>query len=479
MSPNQNNKTQTQNRADTFSPAPGQQRIPPQDLGAEVCVLGSMILDKDGIGEIIPILRAEHFYRQDHRLIYDALISLYENNKPIDLVLLQDELDAQSQLELAGGAQYLVDLVNGVPSAANMVYYARIVRDKGMLRNLITTSSEINNMAYEARGDVGEVMETAEQKIFEVTQQKITGQSVKIKDIIVQVYESLEHRSGQMITGVATNFMELDELTCGLQRGEMIIVAARPSMGKTALGLNIAEYVGADSNMPVAIFSLEMGAQQLAERMLAGRAHINSHKLRQGLLSDSDYRRLSDTANDLSQAPIFIDDSPSLSPLELRAKARRLKLQHDIQLVVVDYLQLMHVAGITSRVQEVGQISRHLKALARELNVPVIAMSQLNRSPEGREGHRPRMSDLRESGNIEQDADVIIMLHRESYYKQAADKEAGDSASEYSPGSENDNMAELIITKQRNGPTGTVKLSWIPEWTRFENLSKAPEAFGI
>jgi len=481
VSPNQNNKTQTptQNRADTFSPAPGQQRIPPQDLGAEVCVLGSMILDKDGIGEIIPILRAEHFYRQDHRLIYDALISLYENNKPIDLVLLQDELDAQSQLELAGGAQYLVDLVNGVPSAANMVYYARIVRDKGMLRSLITTSSEINNMAYEARGDVGEVMETAEQKIFEVTQQKITGQSVKIKDIIVQVYESLEHRSGQMITGVATNFMELDELTCGLQRGEMIIVAARPSMGKTALGLNIAEYVGADSNMPVAIFSLEMGAQQLAERMLAGRAHINSHKLRQGLLSDNDYRRLSDTANDLSQAPIFIDDSPSLSPLELRAKARRLKLQYDIQMVVVDYLQLMHVTGVTSRVQEVGQISRHLKALARELNVPVIAMSQLNRSPEGREGHRPRMSDLRESGNIEQDADVIIMLHRESYYKQAADKEAGDSASEYSPGSENDNMAELIITKQRNGPTGTVKLSWIPEWTRFENLSKAPEAFGI
>jgi len=438
-----------------------------------------MILDKDGIGEIIPILRAEHFYRQDHRLIYDALISLYENNKPIDLVLLQDELDAQSQLELAGGAQYLVDLVNGVPSAANMVYYARIVRDKGMLRSLITTSSEINNMAYEARGDVGEVMETAEQKIFEVTQQKITGQSVKIKDIIVQVYESLEHRSGQMITGVATNFMELDELTCGLQRGEMIIVAARPSMGKTALGLNIAEYVGADSNMPVAIFSLEMGAQQLAERVLAGRAHINSHKLRQGLLSDNDYRRLSDTANDLSQAPIFIDDSPSLSPLELRAKARRLKLQYDIQLVVVDYLQLMHVAGVTSRVQEVGQISRHLKALARELNVPVIAMSQLNRSPEGREGHRPRMSDLRESGNIEQDADVIIMLHRESYYKQAADKEADDSASAYSPGSENDNMAELIITKQRNGPTGTVKLSWIPEWTRFENLSKAPEAFGI
>jgi replicative DNA helicase len=454
--------------------------MPPQDLGAEVCVLGSMILDKDGIGEIIPILRAEHFYRQDHRLIYDALISLYENNKPIDLVLLQDELDAQSQLESAGGAQYLVDLVNGVPSAANMVYYARIVRDKGMLRNLITTSSEINNMAYEARGDVGEVMEMAEQKIFEVTQQKITGQAVKIKDIIAQVYESLEQRSGQMITGVATGFLELDELTCGLQRGEMIIIAARPSMGKTALGLNIAENVGANSKMPVAIFSLEMGAQQLAERMLSGRAHINSHKLRQGLLTDNDYNRLAETAGELSPAPIFVDDSPSLSPLELRAKARRLKLQQDIQLVVVDYLQLMHVAGVDSRVQEVGQISRHLKALARELNVPVIAMSQLNRSPEGREGHRPRMSDLRESGNIEQDADVVIMLHRESYYKQAADKDAGESAAGFSPGSENvDNMAELIITKQRNGPTGTVKLTWIPEWTRFENLSKAPEAFGM
>ena len=491
MSPNQNNKnsrndksqtptpTQTQNRTDTVSPAPSR-RMPPQDLAAEVCVLGSMILDKDGIGEIIPVLRMDHFYRQDHRLIYDALINLYENNRPIDLVLLQDELDSRGQLEQVGGSQYLVDLVNSVPSAASMVYYARIVRDKGMLRNLITASGEINNIAYEARGDVGEVMEEAEQKIFEVTQQKITGQSIRIKDILTQVYESLEQRSGQMITGVATGFMELDELTCGLQRGEMIIIAARPSMGKTALGLNIAENVGANSKMPVAIFSLEMGAQQLAERMLAGRSHINSHKLRQGLLVDNDYNRLAETAGDLSQAPIFIDDSPSLSPLELRAKARRLKLQQDIQLVVVDYLQLMHVSGVESRVQEVGQISRHLKALARELDVPVVVMSQLNRSPEGREGHRPRMSDLRESGNIEQDADVIIMLHRESYYRQSNNREMGESANEFSPGSEDvDNTAELIITKQRNGPTGTVKLTWIPEWTRFENLSKAPEPFGV
>ncbi len=437
-----------------------------------------MILDRDGISDIIPLLRSDYFYRHDHRLVYESLINLYEKNSDIDLVILRDELDRQGHLEQVGGVEYLVQLVESVPSAASRVYYAQIVRDKALLRNLISTSGDIINNAYEFRGEVSEVLEDAEQKIFDVTQQKISGHGVQIKEVMTQVFESLEHRSGKLITGVATGFLELDEMTCGLQPGEMIIIAARPSMGKTALGLNIAENVGANSRLPVAIFSLEMGSQQLAERMLAGRAHINSHKLRQGHLSDHDYQVLQETANELSQAPIIIDDSPSLSPLELRAKARRLSMKEKIQLVVVDYLQLMHVPGAESRVQEVGLISRHMKALARELKVPVIAMAQLNRSTENREGHRPRMSDLRESGNIEQDADVIMMLHRESYYKQAANRDLGEPEG----GGEDDapsNVAELIITKQRNGPTGTVELTWIPEWTRFENMSRAPEPSGI
>ena len=478
MSPDQT-RTHPTSRNESGEVIPSR-RMPPQALDAEVCVLGSMALDRESIGELIPILRDEHFYRHDHKLIFQSLINLYENNKPIDLVLLRDDLDSHGLLEQVGGVEYLVSLTESVPSAANAVYYAKIVRDKAMLRNLITVTGEIGSKAYEARGDVGEVLEEAEQKIFEVTQQKITGQAVAIKEILSQVYALIQQREGKNITGLATGYQELDEIMSGLQRNELIIVAARPSMGKTALGLNIAEYVGADSKKPVAIFSLEMSLQQLTERMLAGRSQIDSHTLRKGILGDEGYKQLAITAGDLSQAPIYIDDSPSLSPLELRAKARRLKLKHDIQLVLVDYLQLMHAPGVESRVQEVGLISRHLKALARELNVPVIAMSQLNRSPEGREGHRPRMSDLRESGNIEQDADVIIMLHRESYYKNTASMEINETGQAISDGGAvEENVAELIIAKQRNGPTGTVKLTWIPKWTRFENLSKVPAPFGI
>jgi len=475
MSPNQT-KSLTKPRIDAAASLA--QRVPPQSLEAEMCVLGSMVLDKDGIGEIIPILRAEYFYRQDHRLIFEALICLYENNKPIDSVILLEELQRRGQLDQIGGVEYLSVLFDSVPSAANMMYYAQIVRDKGLLRNLISATGEISNRAYESHGDVGEVLEEAEQKIFEVTQQKITGQAVKIKEILSQVYTSLQQRSGQHITGLATGYHDLNDITSGLQPGELIIIAARPSMGKTALGLNIAEYVGADNKKPVVVFSLEMSLQQLTERMLSGRSHIDSQKLRQGMLRDEDYKTLAEVAEELAQAPIFVDDTPSLTPLELRAKARRLKLQHDIQLVVVDYLQLMHVPNVDSRVQEVGLISRHLKALARELKVPVIAMSQLNRSPEGREGHRPRMSDLRESGNIEQDADVVILLHRESYYKHAVKEDFDKQATDFS-GAAEDNTAELIIAKQRNGPTGEVKLTWIPKWTRFENLSEAPEPYDI
>lgn len=442
------------------------QRIPPQSLEAELSLLGSMVLDKECIGEIIPIVRAESFYRRDNQLIFEALISLYEQNKPVDLVLLRDELRRRGQLEEVGGVESLVRLVDSVPSSANAVYYAQIVRDKYLLRCLISAAGELTIQAFEDRGDVSEIMDQAEQRIFEVTQQKIVGHALPMREIMTKTFEMIDKRSGNasVVTGLPTGFMEMDELTSGLQPGEMIVVAARPSMGKTALGLNIAEHIGADNHIPVAIFSLEMGSQQLAERMLCGRGHIDSHRLRQGILTESEYEKLWLTSGPLSEAPIFVDDTPSLTPLELRAKARRLKLQYDIQAVVIDYLQLMHVPGAESRQLEVGIISRHLKALARELSVPVVVMSQLNRSPEGREGHRPRMSDLRESGNIEQDADVVMLLHREDYYHNEPDYEQS-------------NVAEVIVAKQRNGPTGTISLMWHKQWTRFETLSHAPEPF--
>ncbi len=453
------------------------QRIPPQSLEAEVCTLGSMMLDRDCMGEIVQILEVDYFYRQDHQLIYEALIMLYEQNKPVDLVILRDELNKRGQLEQVGGIDYLVSLAESVPSAANAEYYAGIVRDKGMLRNLITVTNDINGQAYEAIGEVGEVLEDAERKVFEVTQKKVSGQAHNMRDVMRDVFTSLETRDGQLVTGLPTGYTELDEMTCGLQPGEMIIIAARPSMGKTALGLNIAEHVGADNKIPVAVFSLEMSAQLLAERVLAGRSHVDSQKLRRGMLGDQDYANLQATAADLAESPIFVDDSSTLSPLELRAKARRLKMQHDIQLVVIDYMQLMNSPGAESRQQEVGLISRHMKALARELDIPVIAMAQLNRGPEGRDGHKPRMSDLRESGNIEQDADVVMLLHREGYYQKKAKEDAEKEGMEYEGGGpvEDENSAEIIIEKQRNGPTGVIKLQWIPHWTRFVNKSKAPD----
>jgi len=427
-----------------------------------------MILDVDCIGELVPIVKADHFYRQDHRLIFEAILKLYEDMQTVDLVLLRDELKRRGQLDQVGKVEYLVRLAESVPSSANAAYYARIVRDQAMLRSLISVSSEICSQAYEAQGEVAEIVDEAEQKIFEITQQKISGQAVGIREIIKQTFELIEQRreGGSHVYGLSTGFNDLDELTGGLQNSEMIVVAARPSMGKTALGLNIAEYVGADSNRPVAVFSLEMAAQQLSERMLCGRAHIDSQKVRKGMLNENEYGIIQHAAGELYESKIYVDDSPSLTPLELRAKARRLKLQYDIELIVVDYLQLMHSPGSESRQMEVTTISRYLKAVARELNIPVVVMSQLNRSPEGREGHRPRMSDLRESGSIEQDADVVVLLHREDYYHTEQDYE-------------NTNLAEIIVAKQRNGPTGAVNLIWNPHWTRFLDYSHAHAPDGI
>ncbi len=439
-------------------------RSMPESLAAEAAVLGSMLIDPECIGQVVEILECDAFYRIEHRYIFDALIGLYEKNKGvgIDAVLLRDELVKRNQLEDVGGVEYIAKILDSVPSSANVTYYAGVVKDKMLLRELIAASGEILDNCYYQRGETRETLDEAERRIFAVTDKNITGNAAALKDLVVRSFELIESRQGTHVTGLATSYYELDDLTCGLQNGEMIIVAGRPSMGKTSLALNMAEHIGMMDKIPIAIFSLEMGRQQLAERFLCSISEIDSQKVRRGLLSDEDYKKLADACADLSETPIFIDDTSTLTPLELRAKARRLKSMHDIQCIVVDYLQLMHLGGSStvSRQQEITTISRYIKALARELSIPVVVLSQLNRSPEGREGHRPRMSDLRESGSIEQDADVVMLLHREDYYHR--------SDEDY----QQDNSAELIIAKQRNGPTGSVKLVFREKITRFENASR-------
>jgi replicative DNA helicase len=442
-------------------------RSMPESLAAEAAVLGSMLIDPECIGDVVEIVERDAFYRIEHRHIFEALISLYEKNKGvgIDAVLLRDELIKNDHLEEAGGVEYIAKILDSVPSSANVAYYAGIVKDKMLLRELITAAGEVLESAYNQTGEPHEVLDEAEQRIFAVTDRNIRSSASVLKDLVARAFELIENRQGTHVTGLSTGYYELDDLTCGLQNGEMIIVAGRPSMGKTSLALNIAEHLGLIEKVPIAIFSLEMGRQQLAERFLCSISEIDSQKVRRGMLSDEDYKKLADACAELAEAPIYIDDTSTLTPLELRAKARRLRSRHNIQCILVDYLQLMHLgsAKTESRQQEITTISRYLKALARELDVPVIVLSQLNRAPEGREGHRPRMSDLRESGSIEQDADVVILLHREDYYHRGQE--------DY----EQDNTAELIIAKQRNGPTGTVKLTFREKITRFENAARVGE----
>jgi replicative DNA helicase len=442
-------------------------RSMPESLEAEAAVLGSMIIDPECISEVVETLGAEAFYRIEHQLIFSALVGLYEKNKSeaIDAVLLRDELKNRKHLDEVGGVEYIAKIMDSVPSSANVAYYAGIVKDKMLLREMIAAASEILNDAYNQRGEPGETLDEAERRIFAVTDKKISGSAVGLKDLVTQAYELIEKRQGGVVTGLATGYLPLDELTCGLQSGEMIIIAGRPSMGKTSLALNIAEYIGVQEKMPVAIFSLETGKQQLAERFLCSRSEIDAQKVRKGMLDTEHYETLKAASGELYDAPIYIDDTSTLTPLELRAKARRLKSLYDIRCVVVDYLQLMHLGAgrVESRQQEIATISRYVKALARELNIPVVVLSQLNRSPEGREGHLPRMSDLRESGSIEQDADVVILLHREDYYHRNE------------PDYVQNNTAALIIAKQRNGPTGRVDLIFREKFTRFENASQAKE----
>ncbi len=439
-------------------------RAMPESLEAEAAVIGSMIIDPECIGEVIEILPScEAFYRHQHQMMFDALVTLYEKNRAggLDAVLLRDELKKKKQLEDVGGVEYIAKVMESVPSSANVVYYANIIKDKQVLRELIVAATDIVNDAYDSGGEPNEKLDEAEQKIFSITDKKIVGNTEAIKDLVTQAFTLIEKREGKHVTGLPTGYFELDDLTSGLQNGEMIIIAGRPSMGKTSLALNIAEHIGVENKIPIAVFSLEMGKQQLAERFLCSLGEVESQLVRKGMLEDEHYRKLLEACGRLSDAPIYIDDTASLTPLELRAKARRMKSRYDIRCIVVDYMQLMHIGTgrIESRQQEITAISRYVKALARELNIPVVILSQLNRSPEGREGHRPRMSDLRESGSIEQDADVVMLLHREDYYHRGE--------SDY----DEDNTAELIIAKQRNGPTGNVKLTFREKFTRFENAS--------
>ncbi|NOT57658.1 MAG: replicative DNA helicase [Deltaproteobacteria bacterium] len=433
-------------------------KVPPQSLDAEESVLGSILLDPNALDRVIEAMTDADFYRESHRKIFRAMISLSEKNEPIDLVTLTDTLKARGELQDVGGAIYLAELSDKVPSAANVAHYARIIREKAVLRSLINVSNEIASRCYSGEEDIEQFLDEAERLIFDVSEKRIRPAFFKLGDMImdtIKIVEKLYERK-EMVTGVPTGFLDLDRMTAGLQPADLVIVAARPSMGKTAFVMNIAQYVALHANTAVGVFSLEMSKEQLVMRMLCSEARVDNAKVRAGYLGERDFPRLAMAAGRLGDAPIFIDDTPAQNVLELRAKARRLKREANLGLVIIDYLQLMR--GLTSqenRTQELSEISRGLKSLAKELNIPVIALSQLNRQVEQRADRRPMMSDIRESGAIEQDADVIAFIYRDEVYKQD---------------SQDEGIAEIIIGKQRNGPTGTVRLAFRKEYTRFDNL---------
>jgi len=437
-------------------------KIPPQNLEAEMAVLGSMLIDEAAISVSIESLDAHSFYKDTHQKIFESISDLYNANKAVDLITLTDELKRKDNLEGVGGVSFLTALVNSVPTAANINHYVNIVREKSILRTLINNATKIVSICYESDGNIDEVVDNAERFIFEVSERKSQVGFLHLKEIIKDSIETIDqlYQKKAHVTGIPTGFIDFDIKTAGLQASDLIVIAGRPSMGKSALALGIAEYAGVIEKIPVAIFSLEMSKEQLVQRMLCAHARVDAHKVRTGYLAASDWPRLTAAAGKLSEAPIFIDDAPAISVMELRAKARRLKMHQDIQLIILDYMQLMRGTDLRSesRQQEISEISRALKALARELNIPILAISQLSRAVEARTDHRPQLSDLRESGAIEQDADVVVLILREEYYK---------------PSAENQGIAEVIIAKQRNGPVGSMKLAFIKEYTRFENLVRA------
>jgi replicative DNA helicase len=435
-------------------------RVPPQNIEAEQSVIGSMLLDKEVIPIVTEILNGEDFYREDHREIFEAIMDLFEKAEPVDLVTVSEQLKERGSIDAVGGLEYLANLATAVPTTANARHYARIVEEKAILRKLIKTSNEISGMGYEASEEVSSILDKAEKFIFDIAQNRNSRGFTPIKDILVDTFNRLEelYNSKGSITGVPTGFADLDYKTSGLQNSDLILLAARPGMGKTAFMLNIAQYAAVHKNIPVAIFNLEMSKEQLVNRMLASEVMIDSQKMRTGKLDDDDWQKIARALGPLSEAPIYIDDTPSISVLEIRAKCRRLKLEKNLGLVVIDYLQLMQGRGRPeSRQQEISEISRSLKILAKEINVPVITGSQLSRAPEARADHRPMLSDLRESGAIEQDADIVMFLYRDDYYN---------------PGTEEQNISEVIIAKHRNGSTGTIKLRFFGEYTKFTSLKK-------
>ena len=448
-------------------------RIPPQNLEAEVSVLGAVLQETGALLKAMEVLRPGDFYKEAHRKIFGACVELFEKNEPVDLVTLANELMRRKQLEEIGGASYLTSLVDAVPTAANVGHHARIVKDKALLHDLIQKGTAVVGRAYADTDNVDDVLDWAEQQIFEISQHKISRSFVPVKSVLkgtFQLIEKLYDRKSH-VTGVPTGFRKFDEMTAGLQPSDLIVVAGRPSMGKTSFCLNIAEHAAIQEHTPVAIFSLEMSKEQLVQRMLCSVASVDSHKLRTGYLSDADWPKLTTGAGRLSEAPIFIDDTPGISLLEIRAKARRLMAeQGELGLVIIDYLQLISGRGrAESRQHEISEISRSLKGMAKDLNVPVMALSQLSRAVESRDDKRPQLSYLRESGAIEQDADVVAFLYRHAVYARK------DPAKQQDPDEDEDKTTEVIIGKQRNGPTGTVYLTFLREYTRFEDQERQRE----
>ena len=421
-------------------------------------MLGAVLVDNAAFNSAAEILVRDDFHRESHRRIFDAMAALAERSQPIDLVTLKDELTRASVLEAVGGPSYLAALLDGVPRMSNVEHWSRIIKEKSVLRRLIHASNRISQSCYEAEEDAAILLDRAEKSIFDIAEHRIRQGFVGIREIVKESFRTIDQlsQSRELVTGLATGFVDIDERTSGLQKGDLIIVAARPAMGKTSLCLNIAQNAASRTGEAVGIFSLEMAKEQLVLRMLCSDARVDSHRLRTGTLQEKDWTRLARAYAELSASRIFIDDSATITPLEMRAKCRRLKAEHGLGLVVVDYLQLVTGSGrVENRQQEIASISRSMKGMAKELNVPLIALSQLSRAPETRTEKRPQLSDLRESGSLEQDADVVMFIYREEEYK---------------PSDENRGIAEIIIGKQRNGPTGTVKLAFIREFTRFENL---------
>ncbi|MEV7356056.1 replicative DNA helicase [Kitasatospora sp. NPDC091276] len=440
----------------------GFERVPPQDLAAEQSVLGGMLLSKDAIADVVEVLKPADYYRPAHEMVHGAILDLYARGEPADPITVAGELTKRGELQRVGGASYLHTLVNSVPTAANAEYYAQIVHERAVLRRLVEAGTRIAGMGYAAEGDVDEIVNAAQAEIYAVTEQRTNEDYAPLADIMEGALDEIEaigSRNGQM-SGVPTGFADFDALTNGLHPGQMIVIAARPAMGKSTLALDFARACSIQNKLPSVIFSLEMGRNEIAMRLLSAEARVALHHMRSGNMTDDDWTRVARRMPDVSEAPLFIDDSPNLSMMEIRAKCRRLKQRNDIKLVVIDYLQLMQSGGsrrAENRQQEVSDMSRNLKLLAKELEVPVIALSQLNRGPEQRTDKRPMVSDLRESGSIEQDADMVILLHREDAYEKESPR-AGE--------------ADLIVAKHRNGPTATITVAFQGHYSRFVDMTR-------